>query len=331
MSEARHKLIVSIAKQYEQNLISKEEYEEQMAIVCAQCVTAQSPLGTYLSEEAQQRRAPWKASERIALETLNGIEKRATESPNTMTSHLLEVFEKKLYDGALSPFEVALCEHLLYHKNMEIGCKIFLSIVLDTLPCDRLRLHNWWMAKGLDLTQKESFGPYIDDLGYPLLPAEFPDLNNRLFQSSGRTRQQSLAGGSTEQLEAAKSKISKIFNLDGEDVFRSQDGLHQPTWSEDEKVLRGGAYKERILDHNGTQQLELEMGETEERLKEIISLLKKQTSQAREAIKQRTSATKYNTNGSQKEVRPPYYPMRGRGRGRHFEGAGFEDADSKNE
>lgn len=266
------------------------------------------------------------------METLDALEKEVTESPNATDTQLLEVFEKKLYDGELTPFEVAMCEHLLYHKNMEVGCRMFLSIVLNTLPRDRLRLHNWWMAKGLNPTQKESFGPYVEELGYPLLPPEFSDLNNKLFKSTASMREQPLTGGSTERLEAAKSKVGTIFNLDTEVVYRAEDGLHQPTMSEAEQVLRGGAYKERILDQYGTQQLELEMGETEDKLKEIISLLKKQSSQAKEALKQRSSSTKYYTNGPQKEVRPPYSPMRGRGRGgRHFEGAGFESTDSKNE
>lgn len=332
-AEARRKLRELLIKQREQKLITQEDFELQLEFVDGSTVPDQSPLATYLSEEAQFRRVPWKAAEKTALDTLNAIEKRVTENPRSVDAQLLEEFEKKLEKGNLTPFEVVLCEHLLYHPKMEVGARIFLSLILNTLPCDRLRLHNWGMARGLNPTQKDSFGPHIEDLQYPLLPPDFSEANINLLKASAAAKGLTLTGGSTGQVAgSAKAKIGKIFNLDDEVVVRNEDGLHQPTMSEEENILRGGAYKERILDQYGTQQLELEMGETEEKLNEIVALLRRQASQRRENPGARYQNARGYGYSHSKDVRPPCPQVRGRGRGgRVFEGAGAEDAYSKNE
>lgn len=113
---------------------------------------------------------------------------------------------------------------------------MFLSLLLHTLPCDRLRLYNWGMARGMNSTPKDSYGPLIEDLQYPILPLDLMDLNSKLFTNAKNMRGQPLeGGGSSEQQEGTRRKISQIFNVDNEVISSPEDGLHQPLWPEGKK------------------------------------------------------------------------------------------------
>lgn len=96
------------------------------------------------------------------------------------------------------------------------------------------------MARDTILREKDSYSLLIEVRKYSILPADLMHSNSKRATTAKSMRAQALEeGGSSEQQEAAKVKISNIFSLSAKVVFGCHTGLHQPIWTEGEKVLRG--------------------------------------------------------------------------------------------
>lgn len=98
-----------------------------------------------------------------------------------------------------------------------------------------------------------------------------------------------------------------------------------------DKISQRWEYTERMLNQYGTQQLELEVGQAQETLKEITTFLKKQGNRQKELLQMRIRINTQTISGPCQLIRPSLVVGKGRRRGHTLDGAGCENEGTKNE
>lgn len=245
VEKLQRKILDDLLRQKMDGTIEEDEYFAQLDAVLrmASNSACRRDIGNVLVEEAESRRKPWLSEERTLLETLQGIETDAKDPKHK--ERLQKAFENKARSGSLSPFEVAVCSYLLYYDDVEQGCLTLAGMLLHVPLQNRLKMHNWGLARSMNPSKKDAYGSIIRDLQQPLFPNALDELNEKLFALSGQ-----LSGGAGPGHTESGRGLGDLYAL-GKPSFQ------------------GGETYEAIVNEGGEQVLALKLSGTDEKLVRI--------------------------------------------------------------
>lgn len=206
-------------------------------------------------------------------------------------------FSDKAKAGELSPQEVMVGLYLLFPDDEWQG-KARLYELLYRKPKHRVvEDHNWYVFHTWDEATKATWGPYIEDLEFPLFPGELDALNSTILGASGPAP---LRGGGRRP-----KKIEEYYRLDGVDQLV-------------------GGYTEAVKDATGTQVLEVDMSNTEDALRILHEQLRNVERQIASVKAAQAAAAKKAPQAQRPRQASASQPARARaifGRGPAEEGA----------